>query len=388
MDTVTEENIFKVIHKTEGKAKNKVGKVLIETSVKGLFYRSEVYIDGHLVDAKEVNCQDLSSAEDKDIVFKERYLLAHEKFEDLYLAPRVFVKVLSYEGEYIEDEEATCIITTSVYENIVRHEVFVGADEIDIIEDIVEPELSSNKAGFSNKYKQLHQAVIDKYIKIYKFPANTFLRPTLKKFPLYEKNPLYSFYMLLATIAFVLWLLSLIVCGKAIKKIVVKVAGKEAGLIVKDLQKSMCIKGGGDDKLKLTNSLDKGDIEAMYEHKYIILPEKINFKNTKEVKSIFIKNNLQTDIIVKLRDRLITDFNNPLVTPDMIVNILSPVVINIKGGGVGTFELKIEEEFLKNSSLEGHKFKGNLVFDIIDIKEKKNEPVAIEFDFTSDEKAE
>jgi len=382
MDT-TDENIFKVIHKTEGKAKNKQGKVVIETSVKGLFYRTEVYIDSHLVDAKEVNCQDLANAEDRDVIFKERYLLAHEKFEELYFAPRVFVKVLSSEGNYVEDEELTCSVVTSVYDNIVRHEVFVGADEIDIIEDIVDKELSANKTAFSNKYKQLHKAVVDKYIKTYKFPANTFLNPILKKYPLYKVNPLYSLYLFLASIVFILWLLSLIVCGKAIKKIVVKVAGKEAGLVVKDLQKSMCIKGGKDeDELKLTNKLDKKDIEAIAA-KYVILPQEIKFKTTKEVKSIFIKNNMQTDIIVRLRNRLITDFKNPLVTPEMIVNVFAPTVIDIKGGDVGVIEFKIEDQFLNDSSLKGKSFDGHLVFDIIDVKNKKSEPVAVSFHFSA-----
>ncbi|MEA3354641.1 MAG: hypothetical protein U9Q33_12590 [Campylobacterota bacterium] len=385
MNQETQENIFKVIHTTQGKSKDKTTKVLIETSRKDLLYRTEVYKEGHLIDAKEVSCQDLASAEDKEFVFRERYLAAHNKFEDLYLAQRVFVKVLSDEGEYVDDEEAQCSVATSVYENIVRHEVFLGAAEIDKIEETIDKDISANPKSFKAKYTQMHKEVVEKYIIIPKFPTNTFLNPILKKFPFYKTKPMYSLYMFLATVVFVLWVLSLVVCGKALKKIVVKVAGKEAGLVVKDLQKSMCVKGGEDDKLNPEQLLDENDVVDLYGTKYVILPEKVSFKNTKEIKAVYFKNNLKSDLIVQLRERLITDFNNPLVTPDMIVNILSPKIIHIKGNDIGYVEFKIEDEFLKEGSILGKQFKGNLVFDIINVREKKSEPIAIEFDFRSDE---
>jgi hypothetical protein len=386
---MTHDNIFKIVHKTNSIGKNKIDMVQIETSTKGLIYRTEVYIEDNLVDAKEVSCQDLATSEVNEIIFKKRYTATHEKYEELYFAPRVFIKVLEDEGLYLEDENEKCIISTSVYNNIVRHEVSVGLENIDKIEHTIEKDIANNKAAFTNKYKQLHQEVVDKYVKILKFPANTFLNPIIKKFPLYNKNPLYAFYLFLITVAFVLWIVSLILCGKALVKITKKVAGKEAGLVVKDLQKSMCIKSYLDkEKLKPEVVLEKEDVVAKYGSAYLILPEQIEFKSTKDIKSIYIKNNLQTGIIVKLRERLITDFENPLVTPDMIVNILTPLTINIKAEGVGMYEFKIEEEFLKNSSLAGQSFKGNLVFDIIDIKEKTSKPQVVEFNFVSDAASE
>lgn len=392
MNSNVQEETFKEIRKTEGKAKNKIDKVVIETSIKGLVFRNEVYINGNLVDAKEVSCLDIASSEEKESIFKERYFSSHEKFEDLYLAEKVFIKVLSDEGEYIEDEEEQCIVTTFVYENIVKHEVFVGLNKLDVVENIVEKELSDDKTSFKNKYTQYHKEICGQYIKVRTFPTNTFLNPTLKKFPFYSTKPMYSLYMLLLTVVFVLWILSFIVCGKAIKGIVKGIAGPNAAKVVKDLQKSMCGKSNTAEDIDPNETLDEKDIISMYGTKYLILPEHVKFKDTKEIKTLYFKNNLQTDIIVKLRTRLITDFKNPLVTPDMIVNLLTKMTLHIKGGGIGSFDFTIEEEFLENSKLKGRSFDGNLIFDVIDIKEKKNEPMAVEFSFTgedlSDKKAE
>jgi len=133
LDLNAQDDIFKVVYKTEGKSKNKLGIILIETSSKGLIYRSEVYLDGYIIDAKEVNCQDVSNADDSQLIFRERYLATHNKFEDLYLATREFRKVLSDEGKHIE-EDGLCVVTTYTYENLIKHEVYLDTDELDKVE--------------------------------------------------------------------------------------------------------------------------------------------------------------------------------------------------------------------------------------------------------------
>lgn len=377
-----EENIFKVIQKTEGKAKNKIDKVSIETSVKGLMYRSEVYLDNHIIDAKEVNCQDLASAEDGNFVFRERYLATHRKFEDLYLAERIFVQVLADQGDYIEGE-GTCTVNTSIFENIVRHEVFVDANEIDKIEEPIDKELAENSKAFKVKYKQLHQEVLAQYIKVPKFPTNTFLNPILKKYPFYDTRPMVSLLLFLLTVAFVLWLISLLVCGKAFPKIIKKVGGKEAALVVKDLQKSFCGKAAGPDpSVEPKQVLDESDVLDLYGTKYVLLPKNLVFKKSQKIKAIYFKNNLMTDLIVSLRDRMIDDFSSPLATPDMVIKTLTETTLQVKGSDVGVFEFKIEEEFLKNTPDGRTTFTGNLVFDVIDVRAKQSDPVAVRFEYT------
>lgn len=378
MENIQEEN-FKVVHKAEGKTKDKKGNILIETSVKGLIYRSEVYKDGYLIDAKEVTCQDLSTSENKEVIFKERYMTTHNKFEALYFAERVFLQMLSSDGDYLEGE-GQCVVNTSIYENIIRHEVFLNSTEIDRLDNIVERDLVENSRAFKKEYTKQHDEMVENYIKIPKFPTNTFLNSTLQRLPFYEKNPMHSFYLFLGILAFILWVLSLIVCGKAMKKIVTKVAGKEAGMVVKDLQKSMCMK----QKITADTELTPEDVEDLFGSKYVILPEKVHITSPGHIKSVYIKNNLQVDLIVRVSDRVVSEYIGPLATADMIINVISPTTIYIKGGAIGSFEFKVEDEYLINSNLEKG-FKGHLVLDVMNVKEKVPEPVAVEFFYLIEE---
>ena len=121
MDSIIQDKnkIFEVVHKSEGKSKNRTGKVYIETSVKGLIYRTNVYLNDFLIDAKEVSCIDLASLENGQSIFRDRYLATHNAFEIQYFLDKIYAKVLSDEGDYIEGD-GKCSVNTYVFENIIK----------------------------------------------------------------------------------------------------------------------------------------------------------------------------------------------------------------------------------------------------------------------------
>ena len=95
MSENVEEDIFEVVHKSEGKSRDKSGHISIETAVKGLVYRTNVYLNGFLIDAKEVSSIDLATLENGHSLFKQRYLATHYAFEQQYFMEKVFSKVLT-----------------------------------------------------------------------------------------------------------------------------------------------------------------------------------------------------------------------------------------------------------------------------------------------------
>ena len=292
--------IFKVVLSTKSKAKNGTSTVLIETSIKGLIYRSEVYMDDHIIDALEVNCSDIATVDKHENVFQARYTVAHKKFETLYTQERIFAKVLTTDGDYIEGDGIISVIT-SVSDNVFKSEVFLDSNSIDIKKEEID---GDDPKVFKAKYTQSHKEFIKSYIKVLKFPANTFLNPIIKKYPLYKKSPMYALMLFLASIALVLWILSLILCGKALKKIIVKVAGKEAGMVTKDLQKSMCKGGGAEGDPNVV--LDKdGNVISAKASDFVLLPKEIKFKDNNRIYPVYIKNNKQSDVLIRLKDRII-----------------------------------------------------------------------------------
>jgi hypothetical protein len=385
--------IFEVVLTTKAKAKNSVSQILIETSIKGLLYRSEVYMDEHMIDAVEVNCSDISTVDQFEEVFQARYLAAHKRFEELYTQERIFVRVLSTDGDYKEGEGLISIIT-SVSDNIVKSEAFLDSTSIDVFqEEIID---GDDEKLFKVKYTQSHKELCQKYILIPKFPANTFINPVIKKMPFYKKSPMYAFVFLLALITLLLWILSIIMCGKAMKKIIAKVAGKEAGMIVKDLQKSMCSAGadgevtelkGSDGSIVLMTTDADGNTELVQKSSakapdFVVLPESVIFKETNQIYPIYIKNNLLTqDVLIVLKDRVIYDFEDALVSPDMVVNVITKEVLHIKGDSVGIFEFKLEGEFLQSKGLEERNYHGSLVFDAINLKTRESTILTVGFDF-------
>ena len=376
---------FEVVKVTEGVSKNKSGRILIETSINGLIYRSEILLNGRLIDAKEVDCKDLSELDDGSLIFEERYLSSHKSFEERYLAKKSFKRVLNDEGQYI-DADGECIVNTYLADDIIKTEVLLDGVEIDSNQFSVEKKVLNDENTLKAKYTSSHKDYVTKYMKVLKFPANTFLNPLLKKLPLYKKNPLYSFYFFLAIVVFVLWIISLIVCGKAMKKIVTKVAGKEAGLVVKDLQKSICLKSmmGEDGEIGVgVDGISKNDCNKSLIHRgeFQIMPEVVIFKNTLEIRPIYIKNNLPNDLIVRITKKEILGINDPTITGDMIVNIISPTTIYVKPSEISSFEFKLEDSFFRANILPSGEYSGNLVFEILGLKNNQTEIMSIPFKF-------
>ncbi len=373
-------NSFEVILTTKSKAKNNIGNVLIETSVKGLIYRSEVYMNDHLIDAVEVNCSDISTIDKYEDIFQARYTANHSKLEDKYTQERIFTKVTSTEGDYA-DGEGLISVVTSISDKHYKVEVFLDSQSLDIHQDELP---DADEKLFKAKYTQTHKDFVSKYILIPKFPANTFINPVIKKFPMYKKSPMTAFVFFLATIAIVIWILSVIICGKALKKIVTAVAGKQAGLVVKDLQKTLCKRSAAEADGENVVLLDANGnlIKDSLVPNYVVLPKDIKFKTDDRIYTVYIKNNMFEDTLIILRDRIIFNFENALVDPNMVINVLNKEAVHIKSGKVGQFEFKLESSFLQADNVEEISYNGSIVLDATNLKTRKVSPLIIGFEFT------
>jgi len=374
-------NSFEVILTTKSKAKNNIGNVLIETSTKGLIYRSEVYMNDHLIDAIEVNCSDISTVDKYEEIFQARYSAHHSKMEDKYTQERIFTKVTSTEGDYV-DGEGLISIVTSISEKHYKVEVFLDSQSLDIHQEELE---NADDKVFRAKYTQAHKDSVAKYIRVLKFPANTFINPVIKKFPMYKKSPMTAFVFFLATIAILIWIISIIICGKALKKIVTAVAGKQAGLVVKDLQKTLCkrsaAEAAAEDNVILLDA-NGNLIKDSLVPNYVVLPKDIKFKTDDRIYTVYIKNNMFEDTLIILRDRIIFNFENALVDPNMVINVLNKEAVHIKSGKVGHFEFKLESSFLQTDSVEEISYNGSIVLDATNLKTRKVSPLIIKFEFT------
>jgi len=373
-----QEAIFEVIHHSSGKSKNGGENIRIETSTRGFLYRSNVYLNDFLIDAKEVSCVDIALLENAQILFKERYLSTHYSFEKQYFMEKVFKKVLSDKGRYI-DGDGQCVVNTYIFENIAKNEVLVNDVEIDSIETELEGSIVNDKKIFKIKYTKLHRECVVENISIEKFPVNTFLNKTLKKFPRYEQNPMHAFYFFMATVVLLLWIISFIVCGRAMPKLAKKVGGREASLVVRDIQRSICIRGGSKKSQERENKQLLHD--KLYQQGYLVIPEKVEFKSNSEIKALYIKNTLDGDLIVKINNKIIYDLDNALVTADMIIKVLSPQNIIIKPEGIGQYEFKIEKTFLTNGSLEEGPYSGRIILEVTKVRYNTVETKSISFSF-------
>jgi hypothetical protein len=381
-----EEGIFEVVHKSESKSRDKSGTIRVETSIKGLVYRTNVYLNGFLIDAKEVSCIDLATLENGHSLFKQRYLATHYAFEQQYFMEKVFVKVLDDEGIYVEGE-GKCVVNTYIFENIVKNEILVDEYEIDVYETEVEEELVNDKQNFKRKYTKLHRDVVKENILVPKFPVNTFLNPTLKKFPLYDRNPMYAFYLFIVTVFLVLWIISKIMCGRALPKLAKGIGGANASLVVRDMQKSICFKSK--DKKEVESQKRELLSDKLYKDGYLILPQKVEFKDNKQIKTVYVKNTLDGDLIVKLNNKIIDNLESVMVTPEMLINVLTPTSIILKPDAIGSFEFKIEDSFLQSGDIKEGKYSGKLVFEVIKVKYNKVmvNTVSFGFNVTKDQNA-
>ncbi len=374
-------NSFEVILTTKSKAKNNIGNVLIETSVKGLIYRAEVYMNDHLIDAVEVNCSDISTIDKYEDIFQARYTANHSKLEDKYTQERIFTRVTSTEGDYV-DGEGIISIVTSISDKHYKVEVFIDSQNLDVHQEELP---DADEKVFKAKYTQTHKDFVSKYILIPKFPANTFINPVIKKFPMYKKSPMTAFVFFLATIAIFIWIVSIIICGKALKKIVTAVAGKQAGLVVKDLQKTLCkrsaAEAAAEDNVILLDA-NGNLIKDSLVPNYVVLPKDIKFKTDDRIYTVYIKNNMFEDTLIILRDRIIFNFENALVDPNMVINVLNKEAVHIKSGKVGQFEFKLESSFLQADNVEEISYNGSIVLDATNLKTRKVSPLIIGFEFT------
>ena len=373
-------NSFEVILTTKSKAKNNIGNVLIETSVKGLIYRSEVYLNDHLIDAVEVNCSDISTIDKYEDIFQARYSANHSKLEDKYTQERIYTRVTSTEGDYV-DGEGMISIVTSISDKHYKVEVFLDSQSLDIHQEEL-PE--ADERVFKAKYTQAHKDLVSKYILVLKFPANTFINPVIKKFPMYKKSPMTAFVFFLATIAIFIWIVSIIICGKALKKIVTAVAGKQAGLVVKDLQKTLCKRSAAEADGDNVVLLDANGnlIKDSLVPNYVVLPKDIKFKTDDRIYTVYIKNNMFEDTLIILRDRIIFNFENALVDANMVINVLNKEAVHIKSGKVGQFEFKLESSFLQADSVEEISYNGSIILDATNLKTRKVSPLIIGFEFS------
>ena len=94
-----------------------------------------------------------------------------------------------------------------------------------------------------------------------------------------------------------------------------------------------------------------------------------------------IKNNLSSDALIVLKNRVIFDFSDPLVSADMVVNVLTKEALHIRSGEVGLFEFKIENDFLQSDDLEERIYHGSIVLDAINLTTRESEILTIVFDF-------
>ena len=372
-------NNFEVVLTTKSKSKNSIENILIETSVNGLIYRTEVFMNNHLIDAVEVNCSDISTIDKYEEIFKARYTAHHSKLEEKYTQKKIFSKVATTDGDYIDGEGVINIIT-SVSDKTYKVEAFLDSNQLDIFQEEVS---DADEKVFKAKYTQAHKDFVKKYAAVLRFPANTFINPVIKKFPFYKKSPMTAFMFFLAAIALVIWIISIIVCGKALKKIVKAVAGKEAALVVKDLQKTMCKKSADeadaqalllDENGKLINNSALSD--------FVVIPKDIKFETDNRIYTVYIKNNKPNDVLIVLRDRVIYNFENALVDPNMVVNVLNKEAVHIKAGKVGYFEFKLESSFLQSDNIEEIAYNGTIVLDVSDLVTRKATPLVVGFEFS------
>jgi hypothetical protein len=379
MTNITEEDIFEIVYKTEGKSRNKMSKVILETATRGLLYRTNVYLDGFLVDAKEMSCLDLATLENGPSVFKSRYMATHQAFEQQYFVEKIFIPVLDDMGDY-KHGTATCEVNTYTFENIIKTEVLVEGSIVDELETEVIKQVADDKKAFKIQYIKQHDEFIRLNIVIPKFPVNTFLNSTLKKFYFYDKNPMHAFYLFLFTVFFVLWILAQIMCGKSLPKLAKSIGGKEANLIVRDLQKTVCIRTNYSKKDR-TEETKELLHDKLYKDGYLVIPQTLTFETLNERKIFYIKNSIDGDIIVKINNQIIENLESPLVTAEMLIKIISPKSQIIKPEGIATFEFKIESSFLKSTSIKEGEYKGRLILEIIKVKYNKIEVASVDFTF-------
>jgi hypothetical protein len=202
---------FSSVLKDEGESKNKDAKMIVETSVSGLAYRIEVFRNGDIFDAFEVDCRELQSRSDGNDVFKQRYTAAHDRTKGQHISEEFFRKIASDEGDYIDGDEH-CKIETFVSENTIKTVIYLDGIEFETKEEKIVDNIKSKQNILDKKTKNVHVSFVEKYLDKDKFPVNTFLNPLLEKLPLYDKNPMHAFWIFLALTVVLLIVMKVAFC--------------------------------------------------------------------------------------------------------------------------------------------------------------------------------
>lgn len=399
--------------KNQGNSKNNNGQIEIRTSVKGLIYKSVVYLNGQMIDAKEVDCKDLHTISDKETIFKERYTATHSQFIDKYMAKKQYKKVLEDEGK--NDDDRHCLVTTYTSDDAIKSIVQIDGIEIDKLEINLDEAIKNDEGLLKTKYTNEHKKLVEKHFKIEKFPTNTIINPILKKLPFYKKNPMHSFYLFLLIVAFTLWIISLLMCGKALPRIINDLAGQKGKLVFMDLRKNFCGKCKDEcckeepdlpecvlatcEQLVANNKFDQkckdacnngiisgeickkiDDLSIIANSKsYTPIPAILKFESYSPT-LLYIKNNLAKDIVVKLKEISIPDITDPTLSPEMIITAIGVTESSIYAKQDGKFEFKLEETIIKNGGLNNGSYKGKLVFEVLGAKDGE-EKLEVPFEF-------
>ena len=395
IDTHSVVDDFDIVEKSSGESRNKNGTVVVETGTKGLIYRVEVFLNGSLLDAKEVDCKDLRSVASSEESFKQRYLNEHEQMCSKYFAPTTWKKLLRDEGDYKEGGD--CIITTYMGSKSYKTVVMIDGVELDVIEVQLDKSLQNDENILKAKYTRSHKDLVEKNFLVEKFPVNTFLNPLLKKLPFYKTSPMKSFYLFIVLTVFIMWIISLLVCGKAMKKIVKKTLGTEAALVYKDIQKVICVKDRALQELErkcknnprleeCKKACDEGELPqsicqiTSLQKAYEVTPDKLEI--TLAPKSIYISNNDVNELVFKLKERVVNNLEDPTITGDMIISVIGKTELIVKPKQSDKkFEFKLEDTFLSSGEINSGFYTGKLVFEVTGLTDEKDKILEIPIEF-------
>lgn len=401
---------YTVVQRDEGEGKSNIGQVVIETATKGLLYRCEVFANGALVDAKEIDCKDLLSTEGKDFVFKQRYLATHNTFKLQYIAEEFFKEVASDEGDFPDGEEH-CKVVTSISEDTIRTVVYLDGEEFETKEFAIPDNIKSKKNLIEKKYQVFHLENVERYIDKEKFPVNTFLDPLLQKLPLYKKNPMYAFYFFIGIILVILLTIKMFLCsdfmvnkkkGKKrfeylttyapycddFQKRIVKgcTASFEGNWKLKSKVftaktcKSACvdfdfIDGATCDKWTKSMTLVAGGIKA---NPYTITPQGELELSQQKITTVYLKNNTSKTLRLKVVGRKIIDNANS----EIIMFINDKTEVSLEPNEEDKFEIRLESTYI--GSFSSGEYKGEILFAVynddksINTTEKRNFKFAID----------
>lgn len=328
-------NDFEIVEKSEGKSKSNNGTVVVETAIKGLSYRVEAFLNGNLLDAKEVDCKDLTLVASSEESFQNRYLDEHKQMCNKYFTPIIWENLLIDKGEY--KEGGNCVVTTYMGATSYKTIVTIDGVELEVIEVPIEDNLKNNENILKLKYTRSHKDLVEK----------NFL---VKKPPFYKTSSMKVFYLFIVIVAFIILIGSFLTSEKDMNKIVENTFGIETTVSKKV---------------------------------YDITPNKLKISLAPE--SLYLANNSSSDLIFKLKDRIIDNLDDPTITGDMIISVIGKTELMIKPNQDNKkFEFKLEDTFINSNALKSGHYTGKLIFEVTGLSAKKDKLLEIPLEFDID----